>query len=189
MNEARLDRTDRWATFGAVAAVPLAAALVLLVLPTWRWAQDRPLRVALDARAAGAEDAVPGERVVVQVRGAGGLERLVDLVPGLVGVIALTGGAWLAVAVLRDVMRDRPFGETNTRRLRLLAGLLIAAPVVVAYVRMVAEQIVLHRLELSQVGSGVDIPLWGLVSGLACAALAQAFAVGTRLRRDAEGLV
>lgn len=189
MHEPRLDRADRWAAFGVFAAAPVVGAAAMLAMPVWRWATDRPLRVALDARAAGARDAVPGERVLVEVPGAGAVERVLDLLPGLFGVVALTVGAWLAVAVLRDVLRDRPFVEASARRLWLLAGVLVVAPVVLAYARMAAEQVVLHRLDLSQVGSGVEIPVWGLVSGLACAALAQAFAMGARLRRDAEGLV
>lgn len=193
-----MTRTGRWQTFDRIDRIGLdlvlgalwvASAVTLVGGPVRRWIAGDPVVVAVDARAAGLGSAVDGARVPVEVADADTVIRLVGLVPPVIAVVALGTGVVLLASVVSRITAGDAFRRSNTTRLRLLAGLLIVAPVVVAYAELAASAVAVERLDLPGGAAGATFTLWGFVAGLATAAAAQAFAAGTSLREDTEGLV
>ena len=191
-------RTMRWQTFDRIDRIGLdlvlgalwvASAVTLVGGPVRRWIAGDPVVVDVDARAAGLESAADGARVPLEVAGADTVVRLVGLVPPVLAVVALGIGVVLLASVVSRITKSDAFRRSNITRLRLLAGLLIAAPFVVAYAELGASAVAMARLDLPGGAAGTTLPLWGFVAGLATAAVAQAFAAGASLREDTDGLV
>lgn len=185
----RFDRIDRVALEVLLAIVWVASAVVMVGGPLRRWIVGGPVVVDVDARAAGIDRALEGAQVPLEVDGAYAGLRLVELLSPAIAVLALGAGALLLAGVVRRITVGDAFHPSNVTRLRLLAGLLIAAPAVVAVVELAESATMISRLDLPATSPSVTIPAWGFVGGLATAAVAQAFAAGTQLRADTEGLV
>lgn len=183
-------RLDRWGTTATLVVVTVLAAASEVGGPLRRWILGDDLRLVVDGRTAGVVtgDDVESVEAVLRVP-AGVTERLVDLLPGVATTLVLVVGASIVLRVASDVNSGRPFAERNATRLRVLAVVVLVAPVLLAYVEMACHQVVLHLLDLDAEVATLQIPGWGIVAGLLCLVLAQAFATGTRLQDDAEGLV
>lgn len=198
MTEHGETRTKRWQTFDrldrigldlVLGALWVASAVTLVGGPLRRWITGDPVVVDVDARSAGLGSAVDGARVPLEVADADTVVRLVGLVPVVLAVVALGIGVVLLASVVSRITKGDAFRRSNITRLRLLAGLLIVAPVIVAYADLAASAVAVERLDLPGGAAGATFTLWGFVAGLATAAAAQAFAAGTSLREDTEGLV
>jgi hypothetical protein len=103
-------------------------------------------------------------------------------------VAAAVWGAVLLSRFLRDLAGGRPFTPANVTRLRVIALLLMLVPLLLGGgLYGVARAIV-----MDQAGAASFVfsftPAW-LVAGLLVAAVAQAFAAGSRLQDDVDGLV
>ena len=188
----RFDRADRittvvllWFAVGTTAAYPLFVAL--------DWALRRRVTVTgvpveVDPGAAGAGEVVSGlvEADVLVGGVSGGHLALILLAPVLTAAAAVWGAVLLS-RFLRDLAGGRPFARANVTRLRVIALLLMLVPLLGGGLYGVARAIV-----LDQAGAASFVfsftPAW-LVAGLLVAAVAQAFAAGSRLQDDVDGLV
>ena len=83
-----------------------------------------------------------------------------------------------------------PFVWANVRRLRIIAGLAVVAPLVDAWSNVALLELVRPTLkEFSMLGWDMTSFLLPAGIGLVLAVLAEVFATGIRLREDVEGLV
>jgi DUF2975 family protein len=83
-----------------------------------------------------------------------------------------------------------PFVWTNVRRLRIIAALVVVAPVIDSWSHIALLELVRPTLqEFSMLGWDVTSFLLPAGIGLVLAVLAEVFAAGIRLREDVEGLV
>ena len=187
--------SPRWTRFDGIGldvllgVVWVVSAVVMIGGPVSRWVAGDPVVVDVDARAAGLEPAVDGAQVPMEVGEAYAGLRLLELVAPILAVVALGVGAWLLASVVHRITAGDAFDPSNVTRLRLLAVLLIAAPAVIAMVELAEAATMISRLDLPATSPSVTIPAWGFIGGLATATVAQAFAAGTSLREDTEGLV
>ncbi len=188
----RFDRLDRLATVALLWLVVGAAAAYPLFI-TLDWALRRqvtmtgvPVEVAKGA--AGAGEVVGGMTQAHVLVGDVSAGHLALLLAG--PVLAVTAAAWGALLLgrfLRDLAAGTPFDRANVTRLRVVALLLVVVPVGTGLVYSIA------RAEIMDAAGGFGFlfsftPAW-LVAGLLVAAVAQAFAAGTRLQHDVDGLI
>ena len=109
------------------------------------------------------------------------------MVPVLLGLAATVWGAVLLQRLLKDLGRGEPFSRANVSRLRIVALLLMVVPLFADMAYAMARSTLMSA-------QGVDgfvfsfSPGW-LLAGILVAAVAQAFASGTTLRADVDGLV
>lgn len=188
----RFDRFDRLATVALLwLAVGAAGAYPLFVTLDWALRRQVTLTgvpVEVDKGAAGAGEVVGAmteAHVLVGDVSAGHLALL------LVGpVLAVTGAVWGALLLgrfLRDLAAGTQFDRVNVTRLRVVALLLMLVPVGAGLVYSIARANIMDA-------AGADgfivsfTPAW-LVAGLLVAAVAQAFAAGSRLQHDVDGLI
>lgn len=124
------------------------------------------------------------------------VERLMLVLPTLLGQAAALVVLHLVLRVVRSQGRGDPFAPANVRRVRTIAFTVILASILVPTAQglaglflqdgvVPAEGMVLVAFDLT-LGSA---PLVGLSAGLVLAALAEVFRRGTRLRDDVDGLV
>lgn len=190
----RFDRADElattallWLGVGATAAYALFVGLDW-ALRTQVTLTDVPLEVPPES--AGVGRIVGPVQADVLVEGVSGPHLALLLASGIVVVAAAAWGALLLTRFLRDLGRGEPFSMANVARLRIVAALLVLVPLTTDMLYAIARAEV-----MGAAGSGQDAgfmftftPAW-LVAGLLVAAMAQAFATGTRLRADVDGLV
>lgn len=174
-----------WLVVGAASAYPLFV--------TFDWVLRRQVTltgvpVEVNKGAAGAGEVVGGmtqAHVLVSGVSAGHLALL------LIGpVMAVTAAAWGALLVgrfLRDLAAGTPFHPANVTRLWVVALLLILVPVAAGLVYSIASAEIMDAAGAFGFTFSFT-PAW-LVAGLLVAAVAQAFAAGTRLQQDVDGLV
>ncbi|MGJ9412186.1 hypothetical protein ACHAAC_05695 [Aeromicrobium sp. CF4.19] len=183
--------SDRFAVFVFAAFAGALAGMQLLVLPLWRWSVGKGVLIEVPVADVG-PGALPmvGSTVTVSASGAGTTERLITLAPGLVTLALVLAGLWCIVRIVAAIVGpDQVVGGAVVRRMRWLAGGLLAAPVLLSVLSSVASTVVADRLGLDAPGVGLDIdPAW-IIAGLLCAAVAQAFANADRWREDVDGLV
>jgi hypothetical protein len=108
-----------------------------------------------------------------------------DLVPGVVLVAAL----WLVRSLLRSVRDRDPFTESNVRRLRTLALVVLIGVPVAIFVSSIFASTLAHSARLHSSGTEITMPGPALLGGLALFVLAEIFAAGVRMRDDLEGTV
>ena len=188
----RFDRLDQLATVALLWLVVGAAAAYPLFI-TLDWALRRQVTltgvpIKVDKGAAGAGEVVGGmteAHVLVGEVSAGHLALL--LVGPVLAVAAAVWGALLVGRFLRDLAAGTPFERTNVTRLRVIALLLILVPAGAGLVYSIARAQILDAAgAFSFIVSFT--PAW-LVAGLLVAAVAQAFAAGSRLQHDVDCLV
>ncbi|WP_299521164.1 DUF2975 domain-containing protein [uncultured Serinicoccus sp.] len=188
----RFDRLDRLATVALLwLVVGVTAAYPLFITLDWALRRQVTLTgvpVEVDKGAAGAGEVVGGmteAHVLVGEVSAGHLALL--LVGPVLVVAAAVWGAVLVGRFLRDLAAGTPFDVANVTRLRVVALLLMLVPVGAGLVYSIA------RAEIMDAAGAFGFivsftPTW-LVAGLLVAAVAQAFAAGSRLQHDVDGLV
>lgn len=107
--------------------------------------------------------------------------------------VCLAWGALLARRLLLSVGGGQPFQRRNAARVAVIAALIVAATVAGSLLPYLAARLVLGRVGLGGPGSPVyaqfTMPATPLLLALLILALAEAFRRGTRLARDADGLV
>lgn len=201
----RIFTFDRWdfvATRVLIAVITLGSLAITVVWPVILWLRGQPLQwvVAVDTTAglpnevslaAGASAQWNGEALVTLAQ-ASASTWLATLLPGLITTAAIALVAGQLLGLLRDIQSREPFVAASVRRLRIIALILLVAPMVALTADAVAGAAV-------RSAAFVDAPfaflftangiLIGAGTGLMVAALAEAFARGAELRADVDGLV
>lgn len=117
-------------------------------------------------------------------------ERLLHLGPSLVGATLTLWGLILVLGIVRSLRTDTLFTLANTRRLTVLALLLIVGSTLTPLVGGVARAELLQRTALSDVVVfRVEWSLLPVLLGFGVAALAEVFRRGTALQVDLEGVI
>jgi len=108
-----------------------------------------------------------------------------DLAP----VALVLAAVWLLRGVLRSVRDRDPFTETNVKRLRALALVVLIGVPIADLIRSLCESELASSAGLESIGTDLTIPGNAMLGGLAIFVLAEVFATGVRLRDDLEGTV
>lgn len=116
---------------------------------------------------------------------------LITLLPGLLSAAAVAVGVVMMLRLLRNVQVGKPYSSSSVWSLRVMAVLLILAPVAIGIAGGIATQQVLEHLgepwDSIEFDFGPTLPLWA--AGLFAAALAEVFRQGAQLQSDVDGLV
>ncbi|MFT4163644.1 MAG: DUF2975 domain-containing protein [Microlunatus sp.] len=196
------DRADFIATRVLIIAIALGSLMITLIWPVISWLRGEPLHwvVAVDVAAGMPDELTTTSNTVAQWNGevlvtlsqASATTWLATLLPGLVLTTAVALAAVQLLGLLRDIQAREPFAVASVRRLRILALILIIAPML----SLVADAIASATVRSA---AFVDAPfallftangiLIAIGAGLMVAALAEAFARGAELRADVDGLV
>jgi len=190
------DRFDRWGLVVLLGAVALGAILAGVVEPLADWATGAPLTPEvvsevtvppLDAAGVGYGPATYGVDLVDPIAG----QRLLDLVPGVLGAVLVVLACWCIVLLLRTVAAGDPFAPVNVVRLRVVAAVLVLGVPVVDVLESLVGTVLLDGLDFGSLALPfmLDIPWVPMLAGLVVAMLAEAFKTGSRLRDDVDGLV
>jgi len=192
------DRSDRIGAWVLIAALLAGTAYVTILDPVRRWVGGDAIEVGASLEQVGAPTLPAGglsvespTDVVLTVAAPTDGERLAQLVVGL-GALACV--ALVGVLVLRlvgDLGRGDPFRRRNVTRLRVIALVVGFGPLLLAIVGSgVDAWLLASRMpEGASYTASWDVPVAWIVAMLLLAAIAQAFAIGARLRDDVEGLV
>ncbi|MCY9784816.1 DUF2975 domain-containing protein [Nocardiopsis sp. EMB25] len=123
-------------------------------------------------------------------------ERLLLVLPTLVGVAATLLVLVVLLRMARTLAQGDPFVPANVRRMYVVAATVTVGSLAVPLVRVFTDAELQSRaldpdgLVLVAFGVGVgEVPFPLVFVGLALAALAEVFRRGTGLREDVEGLV
>ena len=118
-------------------------------------------------------------------------QRLLDLVPGVLGAVLVVLACGCIVLLLRTVAAGDPFAPVNVVRLRVVAAVLVLGVPVVDVLESVVGTVLLDGLDFGSLALPfrLDIPWVPMLAGLVVAMLAEAFKTGSRLRDDVDGLV
>jgi hypothetical protein len=108
-----------------------------------------------------------------------------DLAPGAVVVAAL----WLLRGLLKSVRDGNPFTETNVRRLRTLAVVVLIGVPLATFVGSIFAHELAASAGLNGPATELTVPGNAFLGGLAIFVLAEIFAAGVRLRDDLEGTI
>lgn len=128
--------------------------------------------------------------------------RLLSLAPALVGGLTAMAAAALAVRLMRRIARGEPFSAEARRALTGLALVLVGGAISQGFLSTIATRRVWLLTgfdspafeQLSEVYNGFNIhgPTWPiatLLAGVVALVLRLAFAEGSRLEREGEGVV
>ena len=195
------DRTDVQVAWWALVLGPLAVVLTTVGNPLWQWWRRRPLEGSFSVDTTpvtelgtrtGAGARWSGEVVTTLASPSTG-DRLAALAPGLALSVTVVVLAWLGMRLLTAVAVSEPFTRRTVGALRGIAGTLLVAMLVLPAADAWREA----QLATSTLVEATDAvlvlePLWLLgVAPVArvVASVAEAFARGTRLAEDVEGLV
>ena len=201
----RIPTFDRWdfvATKVLITAITLGTLATAVMWPAISWLRNEPLRwvVAVDAAAglphdlslAPAASAQRNGEALVTLTEASTATWLAALLPGVITTAAVALVASQLLGLLRGIQSREPFATASVRRLRIIALILLIAPMLTLSANALAGAVV-------RSAAFVDAPFAFLFTangiliaagaGLMVAALAEAFARGVELRADVEGLV
>ena len=127
--------------------------------------------------------------VTVHIHHASTKQQLLVLVRDLTPTLMFVAGLWLLRGLLVGVRRGDPFNNRSVRRLRWIAALLIAVPLVGIGQHYIDNALAGSVPNLREWPNGGDVSLNGFAGGLVVLVLAQVFAHGVRLREDVEGTI
>lgn len=117
---------------------------------------------------------------------------IATLAPTVIIGLAVSVVGFLLLGILHETYAGQPFFDSSSRRLRLVARVLAIVAVTVPVTRSIANVEVAEQAVPSlNVPGDIDVStmlLWLLVA-LVVRVIAEAFRIGTELRRDTEGLV
>ena len=190
------DRSDRWGLTVLLAAVTIGVAVGRVVVPAVGWARGDAVPVAVSGPVsvpaldtAGASYG-PGQYDVA-VTGVAGWQRLLDLLPGVALAVLVVACCVLVLLVMRDIAAGDPFRARSVTRLRALAALVAVGFPALWFVEVPVDLALLTEAELGAGAPSVllALPWLPVLVGSVIALLAEAFAAGSRLRDDVEGLV
>ena len=196
------DRWDFVVTRVLIVAITLGSLAITVVWPVILWLRGEPLQwvVAVDATAGLPDELTTSPDAAAQWNGealvtltqASASTWLATLLPGLITTAAIALVAGQLLGLLRDIQSREPFAAASVRRLRIIALILLIAPMVALAADAVAGAAV-------RSAAFVDAPFAFLFTangiliaagaGLMVAAIAEAFARGAELRADVDGLV
>ncbi|MGW7414324.1 DUF2975 domain-containing protein [Streptomyces sp. NPDC054863] len=204
-----MNETSRWARASDhVLELALGLALLLVglfhvLLPLlgvagpWSSTDSRTVRVDVDNAARLPEAPASG---AVALRGTGQAEmvltdagpgdRLLLVLPGLVGGLLLMVVFVILLRMARTFRAGDFFVPQNTRRLTAIAGALVLMGTLVPLLGMMTTNLLARGTPLaSSIRPAEDFAVLPVLLALLVGAVAQAFHSGTRLRADTEGLV
>lgn len=205
MDRLQFDRWDFLGTKAVLLLVAVGTPLLSVGAPVWRWLSGGPLRWEAQT---GVTDALTSPQVVprdgTRLTWPGDLRVSLDdpdagvwLASLLPGVVVSAAAVVIAVSLLRLVGRVQArtvFVRDSVRTLRVVALTLLASAVLVTTAGAVADSVVMAAAVETRattatftLDAGPAVVVF--VTGLVVAALAEAFAHGTRLADDVSGLV
>lgn len=174
-------------------------ALGYLILPVANWIAQGPLTVTLPGTQIAAADLADvggvstptGELALpVEIAQPTVTDYAWQFGPSLLMLAGLGAIGVLLLRITADLAAGDPFRPGNTTRLRIVTGILLFVPLIVAVLQGIADQQVATNHLPDQTGSfAFSFPLVWLAGGVVVALIAEAFAIGTRQRRDLDGLV
>ena len=117
---------------------------------------------------------------------------LTALAPTVIVGLAVSVVGFLLLGILHETYAGQPFFDSSSRRLRLVSRVIAIVAVTVPVLRSVANvEVAEQAVPTLDVPGDIDVStmlLWLLVA-LVVRVIAEAFRIGTELRRDTEGLV
>ena len=207
MNAARLFTFDRWDflfTKGFILLAALLVPLFTLLVPAARWAQNKPLEwvgpTGLDQQVRSAEaiaksgvEAYWADQAVVKITDAPTDVWLASLLPGVVLTLATLSICWFLYRLITGIQSEREFTSASVWALRGIALSLLLGAAVFTVVTGLADDIVMNSavngLETPLITISIVGPIVISVCALLIAAIAEAFAHGSNMQEDVEGLV
>lgn len=196
------DRADFIATKVLIMAIALGSLVITLIWPVISWLRGEPLRwvVAVDVAAGMPDELTTTSNTVAQWNGevlvtlsqASTTTWLATLLPGLILTTAVALAAVQLLGLLRDIQAREPFVVASVRRLRILALILIVAPMLSVAADAISSAAVTSAAFVDAPFAllfTANEPFIAIGAGLMVAALAEAFARGAELRADVDGLV
>lgn len=192
----RTSRSDRWGVIALLGLVVGVTAWVGIVGPVLSWLAGDRVRVPYVAgvevpslEGSGLRHGIGTVDLLVPVTGVG--DRLLDLAPGVAATALAAATCWLLLGIVRDLAAGDPFRRRNATRLWAVAMLVAIGIPVVLWLRSMVDFALLAGTPLGEGAPGaiLEVPWPAVVAGAVTALLAEAFATGSRLRDDVEGLV
>lgn len=196
----KFDDTDFKLTKLVGAGVAIGALVITIINPLVSWANRKPLVATLDGVAEGAIDGgrpgvtlTHGSTVTAQFADAGASLWLAALAPSILFVACLGGVLWLLWQLLDAVHYGHPFTESNVRRMRGIALIIVVGSFAVFLAQGLSGGYLLTQaVEGTSVFFANDTETSDLLIpgfGFLIAALAEAFRHGVELEGDVEGLI
>ncbi len=207
MNANKILTFDRWDFLSTKGLIVIAAVLVplfALVQPTWLWVQNEPLEWtgptgqdeqvrSAEALAKSGVEAHWADEAVVKITDAPNDVWLASLLPGLVISLAALSICWFLFRLITNIQREREFTGASVWALRGIAMTLLLGAAVYTVVAGIADDIVMSSAvdgpETPLITISIVGPIMISVCALVIAAIAEAFAHGSNLQEDVEGLV
>lgn len=196
------DRWDFVVTRVLIVMITLGSLAITVIWPVIMWLRDEPLRwvVAVDATVGLPDELTTNPAATAQWNGdalvtltqASPGTWLATLLPGLITTAAIALVARQLLWLLRDIQSREPFAAASVRRLRIIALILLIAPMVILTANATAGAAV-RSAAFTDAPFAFTFSTTGILvaagTGLMVAALAEAFARGAELRADVDGLV
>ena len=117
---------------------------------------------------------------------------LTALAPTVIIGLAVSVVGFLLLGILHETYAGQPFFDSSSRRLRLVSRVIAIVAVTVPVLRSIANvEVAEQALPTLDVPGDIDVStmLTWLLVALVVRVIAEAFRIGTELRRDTEGLV
>lgn len=113
--------------------------------------------------------------------------------PSTIAGLAVALVGLLLLRIMHETHAGQPFFDTSHRRLRLVSRVIAIAAVLTSLTHSTANQEVVDAALSSGSGAPADLRIWTTLTWLLVAlvvrVIAEAFRIGTELRRDTDGLV
>jgi len=196
----RFDRIDFLLAKALIVLLTVATTALTLGVPLTRWLSGRRLTWELAGPDVTTVPATTTATSGTMLRGTDTLAVSIDhpgsgawaisLLPAVVLSVAAIVIAWQLLRLLRRIEEHRAFATASAAALRVIGLTLVAASLLTSLLTGRADAVVARRASSGESDAlGLELPIGALLTALLVLALAEAFAQGTRLQRDVEGLV